>query len=211
MTEPNQPMVKIYGTRGSAACYAIRDFLHRSDVPFHWIDLTSGEEAGAESGVRGPNDPRLPVCVFPDGTRLENATVRQITEKLGWFRDPLSRGIRSGDLWRRAGRAECGRLWCLGRAEHHTDRAVRRRGAGQLQPNRELPGVPGGHQRRRARRARPPAGMPLRRGNPDLARGCSRRDRRRQGDRPSGRRDQDHRSRLYLRHGGRLPPIGAAE
>ena len=67
MTEPNQPMVKIYGTRGSAACYSIRDFLHRSDVPFEWIDLTSGEAAGAEAGVRGPHDPALPVCVFPDG------------------------------------------------------------------------------------------------------------------------------------------------
>src|ERR1700737_1074255 len=88
MTEPNQPMVKIYGTPGSAACYSIRDFLHRSEVPFEGMDLTSGEEAGAEAGVRGPNDPSLPVCVFPDGVRLENATIRQITEKLGWFRDP---------------------------------------------------------------------------------------------------------------------------
>src|SRR6266403_824233 len=88
MTEPSQPMVKIYGTRGSAACYAIRDFLHRSDVPFEWIDLTSGEAAGAEAGVAGPHDPAMPVCVFPDGVRLANATVRQITEKLGWFRDP---------------------------------------------------------------------------------------------------------------------------
>src|SRR6202011_182596 len=81
-------MVKNYGTPGSAACYAIRDFLHRSDVPFEWIDLTSGEEAGAEAGGRGPNDPSLPVCVFPDGLRLANPTIRQITEKLGWFRDP---------------------------------------------------------------------------------------------------------------------------
>src|SRR5207237_6915542 len=88
MNEPNQPMVKIYGTHGSATCYAIRDFLQRSDVPFEWIDLRSGEAAGATAGVRGPNDPSLPVCVFPDGTRLVNATVRQITEKLGWFRDP---------------------------------------------------------------------------------------------------------------------------
>ena len=88
MTEPNQPMVKIYGTRGSAACYSLRDFLHRSDVPFEWIDLTSGEAAGAEAGVAGPHDPAMPVCVFPDGVRLANATVRQITEKLGWFRDP---------------------------------------------------------------------------------------------------------------------------
>src|SRR5437762_1780184 len=88
MDESDQPTIKIYGTPGSAACYSIRDFLHRSDVPFEWIDLTSGEQACAEAGVRGPQVPSLPVCVFPDGVRLENATVRQITEKLGWFHDP---------------------------------------------------------------------------------------------------------------------------
>ena len=83
-----QPAIKIFGTRGSAACFSIRDFLHRSDVPFQWIELTSGEQARTEAGVAGLDDPRLPVCLFPDGTRLENATVRRITAKLGWFRNP---------------------------------------------------------------------------------------------------------------------------
>jgi glycine/D-amino acid oxidase-like deaminating enzyme len=30
----------------------------------------------------------LPVCIFGDGARLECPTLRQIVEKLGWFRDP---------------------------------------------------------------------------------------------------------------------------
>jgi thioredoxin reductase (NADPH) len=34
------------------------------------------------------SDSRLPVCVFHDGTRLECPTIRQITEKLGWFANP---------------------------------------------------------------------------------------------------------------------------
>jgi thioredoxin reductase (NADPH) len=33
-------------------------------------------------------DSRLPICIFPDGTRLECPTIRQVTEKLGWFRHP---------------------------------------------------------------------------------------------------------------------------
>jgi thioredoxin reductase (NADPH) len=81
-------MVQVLGTRGSAEAYLIRDFLHRSDVPYQWIELKTHEEARRLAQVDGLNDPRLPVCVFPDGTRLEHPTLRQITEKLGWFRNP---------------------------------------------------------------------------------------------------------------------------
>jgi thioredoxin reductase (NADPH) len=83
----NRPAVKIFGEPRSAHAFAIRDFLHRSDVPFEWIALTNDEQARA-IGVHDVNDRRLPVCLFQDGTRLENPTIRQITEKLGWFRDP---------------------------------------------------------------------------------------------------------------------------
>ena len=80
--------IKLYGTRGSSTAYSIRDFLQRSDVPFQWIELSSDEQARVEAGVAGLADDKLPVCVFDDGTRLERPTLRQITEKLGWFRNP---------------------------------------------------------------------------------------------------------------------------
>jgi thioredoxin reductase (NADPH) len=79
--------VKIFGKSASAQAYAIRDFLQRCDIPFEWIELKTDEHA-RDIGVEGVNDPSLPVCLFPDGTRLENPTIRQITEKLGWFRNP---------------------------------------------------------------------------------------------------------------------------
>jgi len=79
--------VTIYGRNGSATAYAIRDFLQRSDVPFEWIELKNDEQARA-IGVQDARHVQLPICVFADGTRLECPTVRQITEKLGWFRDP---------------------------------------------------------------------------------------------------------------------------
>jgi len=86
--QPKQPLsVRVLGRSGSAEAYAIRDFLHRSDVPFEWIELTNDEEA-RQFGVNGTNDPRLPVCEFADSTRMERPTIRQITEKLGWFHDP---------------------------------------------------------------------------------------------------------------------------
>jgi thioredoxin reductase (NADPH) len=50
--------------------------------------MRSNEEALKIIGIGNLHDPRLPICVFPDGTRLERPTIRQITEKLGWFHDP---------------------------------------------------------------------------------------------------------------------------
>jgi len=80
--------VRLYGKRGCPVAYSIRDFLQRSDVPFEWIELRDDEQARKELGVNNVNDVRLPICIFPDGTRMEHPTVRQITEKLGWFRGP---------------------------------------------------------------------------------------------------------------------------
>ena len=87
MTESDSK-IKIFGTRGSAGTYAIRDFLYRCGVPFEYVEFTSNEGARALENLNGINDQRLPVCVFPDGTKLERPTVRQVTEKLGWFRNP---------------------------------------------------------------------------------------------------------------------------
>jgi thioredoxin reductase (NADPH) len=80
--------IQLFGTRGSPEAYALRDFLHRSGVPFRWVELRSDEQARAEAQVDGLDDQRLPVCVFPDGTRLERPTVRQIAEQLGWLLNP---------------------------------------------------------------------------------------------------------------------------
>jgi thioredoxin reductase (NADPH) len=77
--------LKLLGTRGSSKAYALRDFLHRSDIPFDWVELTSEEQARAQAEVSGINDSRLPVCLFPDGTRMDCPTIRQVAEKLGLF------------------------------------------------------------------------------------------------------------------------------
>jgi thioredoxin reductase (NADPH) len=74
------PLVKIIGKHGSALGYAIRDFLYRSGVPFEWVNLKTDEQARKQAGVEHLHDSRLPVCIFPDGTRMECPTIRQITE-----------------------------------------------------------------------------------------------------------------------------------
>src|SRR3984957_4101926 len=78
----------VFGAPGCAPSYSIRDFLHRSDIPFNWTELKNDQEANEKVGVGGLHDDRLPVVFFPDGTRFDRPTIRQITEKLGWFHDP---------------------------------------------------------------------------------------------------------------------------
>ncbi|MGH9439096.1 MAG: NAD(P)/FAD-dependent oxidoreductase, partial [Terriglobia bacterium] len=80
--------LRLFGTRGSARAYSLRDFLQRSDIPFEWNELASDAQAAEQAQVANLRDSRLPVCVFPDGTRMECPTIRQVTEKLGCFRNP---------------------------------------------------------------------------------------------------------------------------
>jgi thioredoxin reductase (NADPH) len=85
-----QDQLRLLGTHGSSTAYALRDFLYRSGVPFEWVELTTDEQARTLAQVGNLHDGRLPVCCFPDGTRQECPTIRQIAEKLGWFKKPSS-------------------------------------------------------------------------------------------------------------------------
>src|ERR1700728_288692 len=82
--------LRLLGSHCSSTSYGLRDFLYRSNVPFEWIELTSDERARELAQVNDLHDHRLPVCLFPDGVRLDSPTIRQIAEKLGWFQKPSS-------------------------------------------------------------------------------------------------------------------------
>ena len=62
--------IRLIGKRGCARAYAIRDFLYRNGAPFEWIELVDDEQAQGQAGVSGVRDDRLPICAFPDGTKL---------------------------------------------------------------------------------------------------------------------------------------------
>jgi thioredoxin reductase (NADPH) len=76
---PHQKL-RLFGKTGSPHAHALRDFLHRSDIPFDWVEVENEEQAKA-AGLRGEHT--LPVCIFSDSTRLEKLSIRQIKEKLG--------------------------------------------------------------------------------------------------------------------------------
>ena len=84
---PVTPQVILAGTHASAAAYAIRDFLTRNGQPYDWVDA---DQPGAELllHVEKIDASRLPLCVLPDGTRLESATVEQVAAGLGMVSAP---------------------------------------------------------------------------------------------------------------------------
>jgi thioredoxin reductase (NADPH) len=78
---PVTPQLMLVGSRTSAGAYSIRDFLTRNGRPYEWVDAGDFSEALEPS--------RLPLCILPDGTRLEAATIEQIATGLGMVSDPL--------------------------------------------------------------------------------------------------------------------------
>lgn len=80
--------IRVFGRARSSAGYEIRDFLGRSVVEFKWVELADDAQARREAGVDGVDDERLPVCVFPNGERVESATVRRVAARLGWISEP---------------------------------------------------------------------------------------------------------------------------
>src|SRR5258706_1120754 len=80
--------VRLFGLGNSAKAFEIRDFLNRSVVEYEWVELESDETARRIEGITSLQDPRLPVCELPDGTRLFSPSVRDVAERLGWVTKP---------------------------------------------------------------------------------------------------------------------------
>jgi thioredoxin reductase (NADPH) len=90
--QPQQPprdrqaaeVVRVIGDRWSAAAHEVRDFLTRRRVPYHAHDPESSAEARrllgeAPEAERG----KLPLVLFPDGSRLANPSLAELAETLG--------------------------------------------------------------------------------------------------------------------------------
>ena len=78
--------IRVLGTRWSPRSYELRDFLARNHVPYQWIDveLTSNDiETKRLLQALGDEGTRLPVVLFPDGTRFLESVPTNIAQKVG--------------------------------------------------------------------------------------------------------------------------------
>jgi len=76
--------LRVIGSRFSPEAHQIRDFLVRNCVPFEWLDVERDmDEVRRILNVSELESSRLPVVVFPDGTRLTRPTNAEIAQKIG--------------------------------------------------------------------------------------------------------------------------------
>jgi thioredoxin reductase (NADPH) len=78
--------VRVLGHRWSPRSYAVRDFLARNQVPYHWLDVENAPNSAETRdalALFGGDLAKLPVVLFSDGTLLADPTPREIAERLG--------------------------------------------------------------------------------------------------------------------------------
>src|SRR6516165_1714793 len=79
-------VVRVLGHRWSPRSYAIRDFLARNQVPYHWLDVEAADrdkEVRAALDIAQRDCLTLPATIFQDGTGLSNPIQTDHAAKLG--------------------------------------------------------------------------------------------------------------------------------
>jgi thioredoxin reductase (NADPH) len=83
--------VRVVGDRWSARTHEVKDFLARSRVAYQWYDpAVSHEGRGILESVPPDERGRLPLLVFPDGSRLANPTPEALAARVGMRTEPAA-------------------------------------------------------------------------------------------------------------------------
>jgi thioredoxin reductase (NADPH) len=78
--------IRVLGTRWSPQSYELRDFLARNHVPYQWVDVelsANDPETKRLIEALGVEASRLPVVLFPDGTKLLESGPMHVAQKVG--------------------------------------------------------------------------------------------------------------------------------
>jgi thioredoxin reductase (NADPH) len=84
--KPKFEGIRVLGTRWSPQSYELRDFLARNRVPYQWIDVelsANDPDTKRLLEVLGLDASRLPVVLFPDGTKLLESVPSQVAQRVG--------------------------------------------------------------------------------------------------------------------------------
>ena len=137
--------VRVIGHRFSKDSHDLRDFLARNRVPARWLDVERDGEARELLQVVGVDADRLPVALLEDGTVLERPTVLRAGRAAR--RRPRGRAQEHYDLVIVGGGPAGLAAAVYGASEGLRTVMVEREApggqAGPVEPDRELPRLPG--------------------------------------------------------------------
>lgn len=78
--------IRVLGTRWSPRSYELRDFLARNRVPYQWIDVegsANDPETKLLLEALGPEANKLPIVLFPDGTKMLESVPGEVAQRVG--------------------------------------------------------------------------------------------------------------------------------
>jgi len=78
--------IRVLGTRWSPQSYDIRNFLARNQVPYQWLDAdAANRDQEVDSLMKSfpPEEIKLPLVLFPDGTTVSEPETQDLAERLG--------------------------------------------------------------------------------------------------------------------------------
>jgi thioredoxin reductase (NADPH) len=79
--------IRVIGARWSPDSYDVKDFLSRNQVPYRFMDIEEDPDARAVVAA-GETVARLPLVLFPDGTKLEQPDHRMLAQHAGLHTSP---------------------------------------------------------------------------------------------------------------------------
>jgi thioredoxin reductase (NADPH) len=75
--------IRVLGLRWSPKSHQVKDFLGRNQIPYQWLDVEASAEARALLETAESGKCRLPLVLFPDGSRLVEPTNRELADRVG--------------------------------------------------------------------------------------------------------------------------------
>jgi len=75
--------IRVLGTQWSASCHAVKDLLARNQIPYQWLDVEKDAEARELVESVDEDLRRLPLVLFPDGSKLSDPDFKALAEKVG--------------------------------------------------------------------------------------------------------------------------------
>ncbi len=77
--------IRVLGTRWSARCYEVREFLARNQVPYRWLDIESvDKDDEVKKTLASVGDKRtFPIVILADGVTLVDPSLGELADRVG--------------------------------------------------------------------------------------------------------------------------------